>query len=76
MALGPQLFNHVGLTWCLERIEASTVALGLLLEPVGAAYWRGGGSVNLQHLQETIGAGVILFGLMIALRSESNVQED
>ena len=76
MAFGPQLFGHVGLTWCLERIEASTVALGLLLEPVGAALLAWWWFSESPTVQETVGAGVILFGLMIALRSESNAPED
>ena len=62
MALGPQLFGHVGLTWCLERIQASTVALGLLLEPVGAAFLAWWWFSEAPTFAETIGAGVILIG--------------
>lgn len=76
MALGPQLFGHAGLTWCLERIEASTVALGLLLEPVGAALLAWLWFSESPTVQETLGAGVILIGLMIALRSGSRSQSD
>ena len=72
MALGPQLLGHAGLTWCLERIEASTVALGLLLEPVGAALLAWWWFKEAPTAQETIGAAVILIGLMIALRSKSS----
>ena len=71
MALGPQLFGHAGLTWCMERIEASTVALGLLLEPVGAALLAWWWFSEKPTVQETIGASVILIGLMIALRTKS-----
>ena len=67
MALGPQLFGHAGLTWCLERIEASTVALGLLLEPAGAALlawlWFG----EAPTMSEVIGSIIILFGLWVAV---------
>ena len=70
MALGPQLFGHVGLTWCLERIQASTVALGLLLEPVGAALLAWWWFSEAPTLAETIGAGIILVGLLVAMRSD------
>ena len=76
MAFGPQLFGHVGLTWCLERIEASTVALGLLLEPVGAALLAWWWFSESPTVQEMIGAGIILLGLMIALRSKEESLED
>ena len=72
MALGPQLFGHVGLTWCLERIQASTVALGLLLEPVGAALLAWWWFSETPTFAETIGAGVILIGLLVAMRSGSS----
>ena len=75
MALGPQLFGHVGLTWCLERIQASTVALGLLLEPVGAALLAWWWFSEVPSISEVFGAGVILVGLIIALRSESKKSE-
>ena len=74
MALGPQFFGHVGLTWCLERIQASTVALGLLLEPVGAALLAWWWFREAPTFAETVGAGVILVGLLVALRSEDNMQ--
>lgn len=67
MALGPQLFGHAGLTWCLKKIEASTVALGLLLEPAGAAllawWWFG----EAPTISEVVGSIIILIGLWIAV---------
>jgi drug/metabolite transporter (DMT)-like permease len=35
--LGPQLVGHMGFTWAVRWVPASTVALVVLLEPVGAA---------------------------------------
>ena len=64
-----QLFGHVGLTWCLERIQASTVALGLLLEPVGAALLAWWWFREAPTFAEMIGACVILIGLLVAMRS-------
>lgn len=70
MALGPQLFGHAGLTWCLEKIEASTVALGLLLEPVGAAllawWWFG----EAPTISEVAGSIIILIGLWVAVHQD------
>ena len=63
MALGPQLFGHIGLNYAVRYVAAATVAALLLLEPIGAALL---GALVLQEwprLHEMLGGLIILLGL-------------
>jgi drug/metabolite transporter (DMT)-like permease len=70
MALGPQLFGHVGLTWSLEWLSAGTIALGLLLEPVGAGVLAWLWFDEIPTLWEWMGSLLILGGVWLGTKQE------
>jgi drug/metabolite transporter (DMT)-like permease len=70
MALGPQLFGHVGLTWSLEWLSAGTIALGLLLEPVGAGVLAWLWFDEVPTLWEWLGAVLILGGVWMGTKQD------
>ena len=64
MALGPQFLGHIGFTYVVRFIPAYIIGAVILLEPVGATAL---GAVILDEwpsLQEIIGAGIIIVGVM------------
>ncbi len=56
--LGPQLVGHQGFTWAVRWVPAATVALVVLLEPLGAAV------LAAVFLGEVPGAGVWVGGVV------------
>jgi drug/metabolite transporter (DMT)-like permease len=65
--LGPQLIGHQGFTWAMGWVPASTVALVVLLEPVGATVLAALIFREVPHPQAGIGALVALLGVGIAV---------
>jgi len=64
MALGPQFLGHIGFTYVVRYIPAYIIGAVILLEPVGATLL---GTVVLDEwptIQETIGACIIVMGVM------------
>ena len=72
MAVGPQLFGHAGLTYCLRYLSSSTIALGLLLEPVGAGLLAWALFVEVPSVIDISGAVLIALGVSIGLRDEAH----
>ena len=63
MALGPQFFGHIGINYALKSVTAATIALLLLLEPVGAALISTVLLNEWPSLLECLGAAIILTGV-------------
>ena len=63
MALGPQLFGHIGLNYAVKYVPAATVAALLLLEPVGASLLGALLLGEFPTLQEILGGLLILVGV-------------
>ena len=67
LALGPQLTGHIGLNYVMRYIAASTVAMLLLLEPIGAAIISGIFLNDIPSKMEVLGSVIILLGLLIGI---------
>ena len=67
LALGPQLTGHIGLNYAMRYIAASTVAMLLLLEPIGAAIISGVFLNDIPSKSEVLGSFIILLGLLIGI---------
>ena len=67
LALGPQLTGHIGLNYAMRYIAASTVAMLLLLEPIGAAIISGLFLNDIPSTFEVVGSFIILLGLIIGI---------
>lgn len=65
--LGPQLIGHQGFTWAVRWVPASTVALVVLLEPVGAALLAAVFLAEIPPPRTGVGAGLALLGVAIAV---------
>ena len=65
------MIGHTTINWTLEYISASTVAVIILAEPIGAtilAYFILNEGVSLAKI---IGAVIIIIGVLITLKAES-----
>ena len=65
MAIGPQFFGHIGINYALKSVTAASIALLLLLEPVGAALISTMLLDEWPTLLEVIGSTVILMGVAL-----------
>lgn len=65
LALGPQLFGHIGLNYAVRYVSAALVSALILLEPVGATLLGASILGEIPSLQEMLGGGVILLGLAV-----------
>jgi len=71
LAIIPQLIGHGAINWCLRHVSATTVAVFILGEPIGAsllAYFIQGETITPI---QAFGAGFILIGVLIASRAET-----
>ena len=67
--LGPQLVGHQGFTYAVRWVPASTVALVVLLEPVGAALLAVIVLGEVPPAMAWVGAALVLLGVGVATRS-------
>ncbi len=66
LVLGPQLLGHIGMNYAVGYLAATTVGLGVLLEPVGATVL---GAVVLGEVpsgQEVAGGAIVTAGVALA----------
>ena len=71
LAVVPQLIGHGAINWCLRHVSATTVAVFILGEPIGAsllAYFIQDEKITAV---QAFGAGFILLGVLIASRAEA-----
>lgn len=76
LGLVPQLLGHSVLNWALRYVSATTVAVFILGEPIGAslfAYFALDESITGM---QAAGGGLILAGLVLASRQPSNRPHD
>jgi drug/metabolite transporter (DMT)-like permease len=68
LALVPQLLGHSSLNWSLRFISATSVAIAILGEPIGATVWALLLLDEVPTPMEIIGGVLILAGIFVALR--------
>lgn len=66
LALGPQLFGHIGLNYAVRYLPAGLVAMVVLLEPAGAGLLAGLVLDEWPGPLDLAGAGIVLVGLGLA----------
>ena len=70
LAVVPQLIGHGAINWCLRYVSATTVAIFILGEPIGAsilAYVVQGEAIKPM---QALGGGLILLGVAVATLTE------
>jgi len=70
LAVVPQLIGHGAINWCLRYVSATTVAIFILGEPIGAsilAYIVQGEAIKPM---QAVGGGLILLGVFVTTFSE------
>lgn len=67
--LGPQLLGHQGFSYAVRYVPASTLAALMLLEPVGSTLLAAALLNEMPPLQGILGGGVVLLGVLVALRA-------
>lgn len=70
LAVVPQLIGHGAINWCLRYVSATTVAIFILGEPIGAsilAYVIQGEAIKPM---QAVGGGLILLGVAVATLGE------
>lgn len=75
MALGPQLIGHTSINWSLGYLPAMLVAMAILVEPVLSTILAALILDEWPSMPELAGAVLILIGVYIALRPDSEVVE-
>jgi drug/metabolite transporter (DMT)-like permease len=65
LALGPQLFGHIGLNYAVRYVTAALVAALTLLEPVGATLLGAAILAEYPSMTEMAGGALILCGLAV-----------
>lgn len=73
LALVPQLLGHSSLNWALRYVSATSVAIAVLGEPVGAtllAYFILG---ETPSAPEMAGGALVLVGIYVALRGKAGI---
>ena len=68
LALGPQLFGHIGFNFAVRYVPAAVVASLVLLEPLGAAVLAAVVLDELPGRWDVVGGVVVLLGLGTSLR--------
>lgn len=71
LAIVPTLLGHSIFNWVIKWVNASTVSMSILGEPIGSAalaYWLFHEKV---HLAQWVGGGIILFGIYLFMRYKS-----
>ncbi len=71
IAVFPQIIGHTVINWSLRIFSATTVSIIILAEPIGAsilAYFMLGERLSIL---QTIGAAIILCGVIVVLSAES-----
>ncbi|MBA4070588.1 MAG: EamA/RhaT family transporter [Gemmatimonas sp.] len=71
IALGPMLLGHTGFNWALKHVNAPTVSLVMLGEPVGAGIiaFLVPAIAEVPSVRTFVGGAVILSGIVIATLS-------
>lgn len=69
MALGPQLVGHTSVNWALRWFPASTVAVAILGEPVGATLWAYLVFGEVPGIPQGLGIVLVLLGIVRALQA-------
>ena len=69
LALGPQLIGHNAINWSLAFLPAVVIAIAILGEPVGAAFWSATVLDEPPTLFELLGAPLVLIGIYLGVRS-------
>ena len=71
IALGPMLLGHTGFNWALKHVNAPTVSLVMLGEPVGAGIiaYLVPAIAEVPSVRTVVGGAVILTGIVIATLS-------
>lgn len=69
--LGPQLVGHQGFTWALRWVPASTVALLVLLEPLGAAALAALFLGEVPGVGVGVGGALAVGGLVVAIERDA-----
>lgn len=72
LAFIPNIFGHVLFNWLLKYVDATTISMSILGEPIGAiilAYLLLGEGITLL---QTIGGVLAIFGVGIFLKTKSN----
>lgn len=70
MAVLPQLVGHTIFNWSMRHFSAGQVSAATLLEPVFAGAFAWGLFGERLTIWQGLGAGVLLFGVSLALRKE------
>ena len=71
MAIGPQLFGHIGLNYVLKYVSASFLSVLLLFEPVGAGILAWIFLYEVPESSTMVGAIVVMLGLAYVIISSS-----
>ncbi len=68
LALGPMLLGHTGFNWALKHVNAPTVSLVMLGEPVGAGLiaFLVPAIAEVPSMRTIVGGAVILTGIVVA----------
>jgi drug/metabolite transporter (DMT)-like permease len=68
IALGPMLLGHTGFNWALKHVNAPTVSLVMLGEPVGAGLiaFALPAIAEVPSMRTIVGGAIILTGIVIA----------
>ena len=71
IALGPMLLGHTGFNWALKHVNAPTVSLVMLGEPVGAGIiaFMVPAIAEVPSVRTLVGGAVILTGIVVATLS-------
>ncbi|MHB1097243.1 MAG: DMT family transporter [Gemmatimonadaceae bacterium] len=71
IALGPMLLGHTGFNWALKHVNAPTVSLVMLGEPVGAGIiaFLVPAIAEVPSVRTLVGGAVILTGIVVATLS-------
>lgn len=70
MALGPQLIGHSSINWALGYLPAVTVAMAILVEPVGSTVLAALILDEIPSGLEMTGSAIVLVGVFLALRPQ------
>lgn len=76
MAIGPQFFGHIGINYSLRSVTAASIALLLLLEPVGAAIISATFLDEWPSGLEMVGSIVILAGVATGSMKDNQRSKD
>ncbi len=69
LALVPQLIGHTGINFAAKHLDPTLVATALLLEPIGSGLFALLLFGEVPSALTLVGAGVLLLGVLVTLRS-------